>query len=246
LEQLPKVLIFGGTGDGLKLAAVVAQMPDRSAIYSLAGRTHAPTLPNGIVRVGGFGGVAGLVAYLRREQIDRSIDITHPFARQMSWNAAMAAAECHIPHLIFERPEWERQPEDDWIEVNSIQAAADILTKRFNRIFLTIGRQEIAPFTTFKDRWFLTRSIDPPTIDLPPGELLLARGPFTVASEIKLLKDYRIEAIVTKNSGGDATFAKIIAARTLNLPVIIVQRPLLPQGDRVSTIKDAIAWLKCD
>jgi precorrin-6A/cobalt-precorrin-6A reductase len=200
----------------------------------------------GEVRVGGFGGEAGLVEYLQAEKIDLSIDATHPFAAQISWNAAGAATKVGIPRLMLIRPGWVRSPEDDWIEVESVEAAVGAIPARVKRIFLTIGRQQLAPFATLTDRWCLMRSIDPPdlSIPLPPGKLLLDRGPFSLERELQLLRDYRIDAIVSKNSGGDATYAKIIAARELGLPVIMVQRPIVPDGDRVGDVLGAIEWLQ--
>jgi precorrin-6A/cobalt-precorrin-6A reductase len=198
------------------------------------------------VRVGGFGGADGLAAYLREHGIDVLIDATHPFAAQMTWNAAAAATTIDIPHLMLVRPEWKKITGDRWLEVESVEAAAQAIPMAAKRIFLTIGRQQLAPFASLSDRWFLMRSIDPPASDapLPPGELLLDRGPFTLESERELLKKYEIEAIVSKNSGGDATYAKIIAARELELSIVMVQRPVMPVGERVSDVASAVEWLK--
>ena len=199
----------------------------------------------GAVRIGGFGGEAGLVEYLQAEQIDLLIDATHPFAANISWTAAGAATKVGIPWLMLIRPGWERLPQDDWIDVESVEAAVVAIPARAERIFLTIGRQQLAPFAGLTDKWCLMRSIDPPDSDilLPPGELLFDRGPFSLEQELKLLQDYRIDAIVSKNSGGDATYAKIIAARELGLPVVIVQRPVVPEGEVVADVAGAIEWL---
>ena len=197
------------------------------------------------MRVGGFGGEIGLTEYLQAMKIDLTIDATHPFAARISWNAAQAATVVGIPHLMLVRPDWERLPSDDWIEVDSVERAVTAIPDTVERIFLTIGRQQLAPFARLTDRWCLIRSIDPPDpeIVLPPGKLLLDRGPFSLELERQLLQDYQIQAIVSKNSGGDATYAKIIAARELNIPVIMVQRPIAPKCDRVDDISQAIAWL---
>lgn len=241
-----RVLILGGTGDAAALATKLAVLPGVTVINSLAGRTLQPSAPVGIVRVGGFGGSDGLIAYLQEQRIDLLIDATHPFAAQISWNAAAAATAVGLPHLLLVRPEWQKVTGDRWLEVETVEAAAQALPITAKRIFLTIGRQQLAPFARLTDRWFLMRSIDPPTPDLllPSGELLLDRGPFTLDSERALLKTHGIDAIVSKNSGGDATYAKVMAARELGLPIVMVQRPTMPQGDRVPDVSSAVAWVK--
>jgi precorrin-6A/cobalt-precorrin-6A reductase len=247
---LKRLLILGGTGDAAELAAKAAQMPGIETIASLAGRTRQPSI-SGVIppkntRIGGFGGVAGLTDYLLQQRIDLSIDATHPFAAQISFNAAAAAAAAGIPHLMLIRPAWEKTAGDRWIEVDNYQAAADLLPGLAQRIFSSIGRQELAAFAHLTDLWFLMRAIDPPppNTPLPPGELLLERGPFSFEDERSLLQQYRIEAIVSKNSGGDATYAKIAAARTLGLPVVMVQRPPVPPGESVSDLDSALDWLR--
>ena len=241
-----RVLILGGTGDAAALAAQLSVLPGVEVTSALAGRTQQPSALLGSVRVGGFGGSDGLVAYLKEQRISILIDATHPFAAQMSWNGAMAAVEARLPHLMLVRPEWETVAGDRWLEVESVEAAAQAIPTNARRIFLTIGRQQLAPFASLTEHWFLMRSIDPPAADvaLPNGELLLDRGPFTLENEIALLKQHMIEAIVSKNSGGDATYAKIVAARELELPIVMVQRPAMPSGDRVSDVASAVEWVK--
>jgi precorrin-6A/cobalt-precorrin-6A reductase len=236
---------LGGTGDAVALANQAIDLPGLTVITTLAGRTLTPKAVAGNVRIGGFGGEAGLAAYLRAEQIDLLIDATHPFAAQMSWHGAGAARAVGIPWLMLIRPAWERSSLDNWIEVDSVAAAVTAIPTSAQRIFLTIGRQQLTPFASLTDRWCLMRSIDPPDpkIQLPPGELLLDRGPFSLEQELKLLQDYRIEAIVSKNSGGDATYAKVIAARELGLPIVMVQRPIVPVGKIVRDVGGAIEWL---
>lgn len=246
-----KVLILGGTSDAALLAQKAAQISNLEVISSLAGRTENPTIP--ATRVGGFGGVAGLVEYLRSRsvsfgeshQIDFIIDATHPFAAKISHNASQAARIVGIPHLMLVRPAWEKVEGDVWIEVDSNESAAAVLPGLAKRVFLTIGRQELATFSHLQDIWFLMRAIDPPDehIKLPPGELLLARGPFSLDAELELLRERKIEAIVSKNSGGDATYAKIVAARELTIPVVMVRRSPLPDGDKVDNVEDALNWL---
>lgn len=238
-----RVLILGGTGDAAELAAKVSIIPGVEVITSLAGRTRQPSTPVGHVRVGGFGGGTGLAVYLREERINLLIDATHPFATQMSWNAATAAAEVGIPYLMLVRPAWVKVAGDNWIEVESVEAAVKAIPLTAKRVFLTIGRQQLAPFATLTDTWFLMRSIDPPDVAIPNGQLLLDRGPFSLASERKLLRDYQIDALVSKNSGGDATYPKIIAARELGIPLMMVQRQVLPPGEQVADVESAVAWL---
>ncbi|MDZ8185787.1 MAG: cobalt-precorrin-6A reductase [Nostoc sp. ChiSLP02] len=240
-----RILILGGTGDAAKLAARLATIQGVEAITSLAGRTREPSVPLGDLRVGGFGGVAGLANYLEVMQIDLLIDATHPFASQISWNAVEAATKIGIPHLILIRSPWEKVSGDRWIEVDSVAAAATALQNQAQRVFLTVGRQELATFAHLKDIWFLMRMIDPPAPDalVPPGMLLCDRGPFTLSNEREILIHHNIDAIVSKNSGGDATYPKIIAARELEVKVVMVNRPPIPPGDRVSDVDGALAWV---
>jgi precorrin-6A/cobalt-precorrin-6A reductase len=251
---MKRLVIFGGTGDALQLAnrAILLQrgfandLPGFEVITTLAGRTREPNSIAGSVRIGGFGGEAGLIDYLRTEKIDLVVDATHPFAAQISWHVAGAATKLRIPRLMLVRPAWTRSPEDNWIEVESIEAAIEAIPASAERIFVTIGRQQLSPFAKLTDRWCLMRSIDPPdpSIPLPPGKLLLDRGPFSLEAERELLKEYLIDAIVSKNSGGDATYAKIIAARELGLPVVMVRRPIVPEGEKVADVTGAIDWLR--
>jgi precorrin-6A/cobalt-precorrin-6A reductase len=243
---MKRLLILGGTGDAVALANQAINLLELTVITSLAGRTSLPKQLVGEVRIGGFGGEAGLIDYLRAEQIDLLIDATHPFAAQISWNAAGAAKQVRIPWLMLIRPAWEKLPQDNWIEVDSVEVSVSMIPTDAQRIFLTIGRQQLAPFASLTDRWCLIRSIDPPDpdIQLPPGELLLDRGPFSLEQELRLLQDYRIDAIVSKNSGGDATYAKILAARELGLPIVMVQRSITPQGEVVRDVACAIQWLR--
>jgi precorrin-6A/cobalt-precorrin-6A reductase len=242
---MKRLLILGGTGDALQLAAHAIDLPGLEVVTTLAGRTNNPQPVLGTVRIGGFGGEAGLVAYLQAEKIDFIIDATHPFAAQISGHVAGAATKVGIPQLMLVRPAWVRSIEDTWIEVEGIDAAVQAIPASAERIFVTIGRQQLAPFATLTDKWCLMRSIDPPdpSISLPPGKLLLDRGPFSLAGERQLLREYQIQAIVSKNSGGDATYAKIIAARELGLPVVMVQRPIVPEGEKVADVAGAVEWL---
>lgn len=248
MNHKKRVLILGGTTEATTLATQINQIPGVEAIASLAGRTQQPVTQTNPVsfRIGGFGGVAGLANYLRQEHIDLLIDATHPFAAQISFNAAQAASKSGIPRLMLIRPAWKPVLGDDWIEVNTNQAAAQTLPGLAERIFLTIGRQELPAYAHLKNIWFLMRMIDPPAPDLPipPGQLILQRGPFSLESERSLLQKHQIGAIVSKNSGGDATYAKIIAARELGLPIVMVQRPPVPEGETVADVESVLSWVK--
>ena len=243
---MKRVLILGGTSDAAQLAAQVAALPEVEVVSSLAGRIRQPTAPAGGVRIGGFGGVAGLLDYIREQHIDLLIDATHPFATHMSFHAATAAQACGLPHLMLVRPAWAPGEGDRWIAVESLAAAAAVLPSLAQRVFLTIGRQELAAFAHLTDLWFLMRMIDPPIPDtpVPPGTLILERGPFALVDERVLLHTYAIGAIVSKNSGGEATYAKMLAARELGLPVVMVQRPPMPEGEQVADVQQALLWLE--
>ncbi|GAA4553500.1 cobalt-precorrin-6A reductase [Pseudonocardia xishanensis] len=219
-----RVLILGGTSDARALAGLLP-----GAVSSLAGRVRAPVLPPGEVRVGGFGGIDGLVDYLRAERITHVVDATHPFAARMTAHAAEACAATGVPLVILRRPGWSSVPGDRWIRVPSLPAAADLVPRLGSRVFLTTGRQDLATFAGL-DPWFLVRSVDPPDPPVPHRMLsLLDRGPFTVEGERALLREHAIDLLVTKDSGGP-TGAKLTAARELGVPVIMVDRPPLPPG----------------
>jgi precorrin-6A/cobalt-precorrin-6A reductase len=243
---MKRVLILGGTGEAAQLAAQAVALPGVEVITSMAGRVRHPVAPAGRMRIGGFGGVAGLIDYVRQQHVELLIDATHAFATQMSHHVATVAQVCGLPHLMLVRPPWEPVSGDYWLAVESIAAAVAALPGIARRVFLTIGRQELAAFAPLQGLWFLMRMIDPPLPDtpVPSGTLILERGPFTPEGERQLLQTYAIEAMVSKNSGGDATYAKIIAARELGLPVVMVQRPPMPPGEQVADVEHAMAWLR--
>jgi len=240
-----RLLILGGTGEAAKLAQIVASIPGIETISSLAGRTREPSTPDGNFRIGGFGGMQGLANYLHEQQIDVLIDATHPFANQISWNAAEAAKKVNIPHLMLIRPPWQKKDGDDWIEVKTILEATRALETQGERVFLTVGRQEVAAFAHLEKLWFLMRMIDPPTSEaiVPPGKVLCDRGPFILENERQILLQNTIDTIVSKNSGGEATYPKIIAARELGVKVIMINRPPLPPVEQVPEIENAVQWL---
>jgi precorrin-6A/cobalt-precorrin-6A reductase len=243
-----RLLILGGTGEAAALARALAEAGGWEVITSLAGRTRAPAALPGAVRTGGFGGVDGLAAYLRAERIDRVIDATHPFAATMSANAAAACAEVGVPLLRIERPAWAPISGDRWIDVADARAAADWLARNLlagSTVLLTLGRQEVAPFQRCPALRFVLRSIEPPAPeDLPLDCLLLSeRGPFTLDGERALIARHGIRAVVAKNAGGDATAAKLAAARVAAIPVVMIRRPALPATPAVADIAGALDWL---
>lgn len=245
MVKTKRVLILGGTDQGWQLAAQAATIPELEVFFSLAGRTRQPMIPIIQTRIGGFGGMTGLRDYLQQEKIDFLINATHPFATQISQNAAIAAESLIMPYLRLLRPAWQKSEQDNWIEVESYEAAVSILSPLAQRVFLSIGRQELAVFSTLPDHWFLMRMVEPPSPTFcPQGKVILERGPFNLVQERSLLQTYKIEAIVSKNSGGNATYPKILAARELEIPVVMVQRPELERGETVAEIEEAMTWLK--
>lgn len=222
-----RVLILGGSTEASALAAALAGRADVAATLSLAGRVREPAPQPLPVRVGGFGGVAGLATYLRDEGIRLLVDATHPFAATMSANARAAAHLAGVPLLDAGRAGWAPEPGDRWTEVASMTEAAQALGKAPRRVFLTVGRLQLAAFAQASEHHYVVRSIDPvgPDHGLTDARFVTARGPFRIADEVALMREHRIDVLVTKNSGGTASFAKIEAARRLDLPVVLVRPP---------------------
>jgi precorrin-6A/cobalt-precorrin-6A reductase len=240
---VPRVLILGGTGEAVALAEACVARPDLEVISSLAGRTRTPTLPRGEVRSGGFGGPEGLAKFLIERGIERLIDATHPFAVQIGAHAKSACDEVGVPRLRLLRSPWQREPGDRWIEVADLAEAARRLPEFGRRAFLTVGQRDLEAFAGL-DLWFLVRMIEPPgPSPLPRAEWVAGRGPFAIEDELALLRDHGIDVLVTKASGGEATYAKLAAARGLGLPVLMVRRPPPPPGPVVASVEAALAWL---
>ncbi|MFD8890688.1 cobalt-precorrin-6A reductase [Streptomyces sp. NPDC059566] len=239
------VLILGGTTEARQLAEALASDPSVHVTTSLAGRVASPALPPGDTRIGGFGGIAGLAAWIVAHDVTRVVDATHPFAEQMSFHASEAEALTGVPLLALRRPGWTPQPADDWTFVDSLADAAALLPGFGNRAFLTTGRMGLHTFAHLTDTWFLVRSVDPPAAPVPPRlEVLLARGPFTLEDERELLARHRIDVLLTKDSGGSATAPKLTAAREADIPVLVVRRPPVPQGVPEADSVDAVLdWL---
>ncbi|MFI9404974.1 cobalt-precorrin-6A reductase [Nocardia sp. NPDC052316] len=241
-----KTLILGGTREAREIADIASGERGFDIVSSLAGRVRDPLLPVGAVRVGGFGGVDGLREWLSANEIDTVVDATHPFADLISAHAAAAATDLGLPLVHLRRPGWTAQHGDRWLRVPDLAAAAKTVGELGERVFLTIGRQGVGAFAGLTEPWFLIRAIDPPEGALPPRhELLLARGPFTVEDESRLLADRRIDVLVTKDSGGDQTDAKLAAARAAGLPVVMIDRPALPAGAVVmENVAQVWDWLR--
>jgi precorrin-6A/cobalt-precorrin-6A reductase len=238
-----RVLVLGGTGEARDLAAdLLTRGVD--VVSSLAGRVRQPRLPAGPVRIGGFGGPDGLAAYLRAEGITALVDATHPFAATITGNAARAAEQVGLPRLVLRRPGWTAAP--SWRVVPDIDAAAGTVRDwPGESVFLTTGRRDLAVFAADARHRFLVRTVDPPDGPTPPKmTLLLDRGPYTLDGELALMREHVIGLLVTKDSGGALTVAKLHAAAELGVEVLLVRRPPLPPGSSVvATVAEAVAWV---
>ncbi|MHC2257991.1 precorrin-6A/cobalt-precorrin-6A reductase [Bradyrhizobium embrapense] len=241
---MTRALILGGTADANLLAATIASA-GIDAVYSYGGRTASPAEQPLPTRIGGFGGVGGLADYLRREGITHVIDATHPFAAEMSRNAIAACAQAATPLLALERAPWNRTSGDRWIEVADVGSAVAALPESRANVFLAIGRQHIAPFGSRPQHAYTLRFVDTPgeTLPLPDAEIIVSRGPFTLEGELEMMRTRAIAWIVARNSGGSGARAKIDAARTLGLPVIMITRPPLPERPRVERVREVMEWL---
>ncbi|GIG88603.1 cobalt-precorrin-6A reductase [Plantactinospora endophytica] len=241
-----RVLLLGGTAEARELAAALVDRPDTIVVSSLAGRVADPRLPVGEVRIGGFGGPAGLARWLDTHRIDVLVDATHPYAARMRSSAVRAAGETGVPYLRLERPGWTEGPGDRWHRVPDLDAAAELVPRLGRRAFVTTGRQGLAAFLHLTGAHLLVRVVDEPTIPLPENVTVLRdRGPYRVTAERELLTAHRIDVLVSKDSGGTYTMAKLDAARDLGLPVVLVDRPApvaLPAT--VTEVAAALAWLE--
>lgn len=243
-----RILILGGTQEAFQLSERLADAAGVEIISSLAGRTKEPRVPRGKVRVGGFGGAEGLVRYLRMERITHLVNATHPFAARISANAVAAADEAGIPLVRLLRPAWTARPDDRWIIVRDAAEAAELCRREGGRIFLTVGSGELDAFADIHNARFLVRMIDAPEkLPLSDYRIIAARGPFSLHDELQLLTEHHIGLLITKNSGGEATYAKIEAARRMGIPVIMIERPpiaLDPQSPAVASVAEAVAWVQ--
>jgi len=240
-----RVLILGGTAEARALAA---QLDDAGVpvVSSFAGRVSRPRLPVGEVRIGGFGGPEALGRWLQEQAIAAVVDATHPFAQRISASATRAAASAGVALLRLERPGWVAGEGDHWLWVDDLPAAAGALARlSAARVLLTTGRQGLAAFAGDGERWFLIRCVEEPAVALPPRhEVLLDRGPYTLEGERALIDAHRIDALVTKDSGGALTEAKLRAARERALPVVVVRRPPREDVATVRSVAEAAAWAR--
>jgi precorrin-6A/cobalt-precorrin-6A reductase len=241
----PRILILGGTTEARLLCERLAGRTDIDVLVSLAGRTAEPKPLPVPTRIGGFGGVEGLAAFLREGGFVLLIDATHPFAAQISTHAYDAALRTGIQAFQLKRPGWSRMADDKWRSVDTIEGAVATLGDGPCRVFLAIGRQEAARFSGAPQHSYLVRSVDPvdPKLDVPDCSYILSSGPFRLDDEIALLAENRIDVIVTKNSGGAATYAKIEAARQLGLDVIMIERPQPCGLSTVENVASALALI---
>jgi len=231
-----RILLLGGTSEARELANELASA-GVDTLFSYAGRTATPIPQRLPMRVGGFGGIDGLVSCFREENITHVVDATHPFAVQISRNLQAATAQAGLPLVTLQRAQWVPSAQDNWREVESLEAAAAALPDVSSRVFLAIGRQTIGTFAGLTQHQYLLRFVDPPTTSVPlqNANIVVSRGPYRVADDLALLKHHGIQIIVAKNSGGVGGEAKLLAARELGLPVILVARPPTPQGIVLST-----------
>jgi precorrin-6A/cobalt-precorrin-6A reductase len=236
------ILVLGGTGEARELAGAL----DAAGVHvtsSLAGRVSRPRLPAGTVRIGGFGGPDALARWLTERGVVAVVDATHPFAERISASAAVACPRAGVPLLRLQRPGWSAGPDDDWHWVADLEQAAAAIPALGERVLLTTGRQGLPAFAGLHNTWFVVRCVEPPEPPLPTRhQLLLDRGPYTLDGELALIEQHRIELLVTKDSGGALTEAKLEAARQRGLPVIVVRRPPRPDVETVATVADALAW----
>lgn len=238
------LLILGGTTEASSLAKAVAKRKLK-AVFSYAGRVNSPREQPIPQRVGGFGGVDGLAAYLRDNNITHVIDATHPFAAKMSWNAYNACTEAGVPLLAFTRPPWVAKAGDEWVHVSDMYGAVAAVSGTPKRVMLALGRLHMEEFAAAPDNHYVLRLVDEPKIapKLPDHSVIVARGPFTTEADIALFKEQRIDMVVCKNAGGKGAEAKVHAARELGLPMVMIDRPDLPPRDEVATVKAVFDWI---
>ena len=237
-----KILILGGTGEARELANRLVAM-GHEVTTSLAGRTQDPKLPEGGLRMGKFGGIPGLAAYLKVAGIDRLVDATHPYAGLISINAVAAAQQARVPLVRYMRPAWEQQIGADWVTVETVAEAAAALPPNAD-VLLTTGHTGLSHFLERDDCQFVVRTIEAPAVDLPRhASLLQTRPPYSVSDEMALMKREGITHLVTKNSGGGQTAAKLEAARQLGVKVIMIARPVYGPANEVASVEAAIAAL---
>ena len=240
------VLILGGTAEARDLAA---RLETRGVplTSSLAGRVSRPRLPVGPVRVGGFGGAEGLARWLAEHRVSAVVDATHPFATTMGAHAAQACSSLDLPLLRLARPGWGDHPDaGSWTWVDTHPAAREAADEVGGVPFVTTGRQTLHHHVdAWRDRPAVVRLVEPPDEPLPPAwTVLRSRGPYDLAGEESLVREHGITVLMTKDSGGSYTVAKLDAARSLGVPVVVVARPPRAEGvEQVSTPEAAADWI---
>ncbi len=241
----PNLLILGGTTEATALALAAAEA-GLQGVVSFAGRVERPRRQPLPQRIGGFGGVDGLVAYLRTAKVTHVIDATHPFAAQMSGNAVTACAQAHVPLMALTRAPWRAAPGDLWTHVADINSAVDALKQPARRVMLAVGRMLLQDFAPNPQHFYLLRLVDPPTTPPPFSDhhVLVSRGPFTHDDDLALMQNHKIDLVVSKNAGGTGAYAKIEAARSLGLPVLMIDRPHIPARAEASDVADVLAWIR--
>jgi precorrin-6A/cobalt-precorrin-6A reductase len=242
---MSRILILGGTTEARELAERLAKRTDLEVTVSLAGRTKSPAPQPVPVRSGGFGGASGLADYLVNERIDALVDATHPYANIISANAAAAAHEAGVPLIVLRRPPWRTVAGDRWTEAVDVADAVRGLGDRPRRVFVALGRTELAPLTTAPQHFYLIRSVDPvePPLPLPRVSYITDRGPFSEPDDRTLMSAHAIDVVIAKNSGGGASYGKIAAARALGIAVILLRRPAPPDAPAVETMDEVAVWL---
>ncbi|MCT8002519.1 cobalt-precorrin-6A reductase [Sphingomonas sanguinis] len=237
------ILLLGGTTEASALASALAKRGER-AVLSYAGRTETPRAQAIPTRVGGFGGIEGLADHMTREGVTHLVDATHPFAARISANAIAAAELAGVRLLALTRPAWDAGPGDRWIRVADTAEAVAALGSEAARIFLALGRQTIGNFADAAQHFYLLRFVDAAEVPaLPHHHLVVDRGPFTLEGEMALFRAHRIQVIVAKNAGGAGARAKLDAARELGLPVVMIDRPFIPDRPQVESIAAVLDWL---
>ncbi|WP_415846242.1 cobalt-precorrin-6A reductase [Stutzerimonas zhaodongensis] len=232
---MTRILLLGGTGDALRLARGLGS----SHVYSLAGLGRVPGDLQCQVRVGGFGGAQGLAEYIMAEHIDLLVDATHPYAAQISSNAARAAEQAGIPCWALRRPAWQAGEGDNWHEVNDWAELIGALGD-FQRPFFTLGREPLAHLHEIPEHQHWTVRCLDAQASTDRAEIIGDRGPFELEAERQLFERLNCDVLVSKNSGGDSTEPKLQVARERGLPVLLLRRPLLPAVSREFARRDEL------
>lgn len=236
--------MLGGTAEAARLCRALAGAGLRGTV-SLAGRVASPAAQALPLRIGGFGGAEGLASHLQAERITHVIDATHPFAAQMSANAVAACRAAGVPLIALTRAPWEETAADRWIRVPDMAGAVAALAGPRRRVMLAVGRMHLADFAAQAQHVYLLRLVDPPEapLDFPDHHVVVDRGPFGLETDRRLMREHRIDLVVSKNSGGSGAFAKIAAARELGLPVLMIDRPALPARRETHEVEEVLRWL---